>query len=150
MRSFFLLLFIFTQSVLFENLIILKVKTDEKDDSSLPYYKRMHSSSTGFSLKPWHSRENTYLQIYPDSSNKDKQCDENINLKIKLKSKQKIQDNIYFQIQSRSDVIYAGSYNINSNQKTISIGKNDIAFGKYSAAKRTRRDSISKLLIILL
>ena len=75
----------------------------------------MTSSSTGFSLKQWYSHSNTYLQIYTPEKREPAECNKNMDVVIKLKSNKTLQGNLYYQIQSRSAVLYSGSYNLDTH-----------------------------------
>ncbi len=94
----------------------------------------MYESSTGFSLKPWYSHENAYLQIYRnyESGNTDSDivdCLSQTNFNIMVKLPQNIEQatgSLFYQIQSRSKVVLSGHYDINQNKNVLNVPNNDV------------------------
>ena len=70
-----------------------------------------------FSIYPWYSTKNTYIQLIKEKNVKEFKCDEEIKIKIRIVSPQNLSNqNLYFQLQSRSDVVTAGHYRFNANE----------------------------------
>jgi hypothetical protein len=99
--------------------LYISVEVDEDIQNS-----RLVSSSTGFSLQPWSSKVDTFLQIYAPEELESVNCDDSLNLDIKLKTPEAPKGNLYFQVQSQSVVLFAGSLNLETNEKSASIDKN--------------------------
>ena len=107
-----------TQSCKSQDMLYIRVNVDEDITNN-----RLYSSSTDFSLEPWSSNVDTFLQIYApklESVN----CDDSLNLDIKLKTLDAPKGNLYFQVQSQSGILFAGSFNLETNEKSANIDEN--------------------------
>lgn len=84
-----------------------------------------------FYMKPWTNEKNSNLQIFKLSGKDLFECDEKISANIFIRSAVDFEDNIYYQIQARSAILAAGSFNVKSEtsntdgNKQISINFNN-------------------------
>lgn len=101
----------------------LYIRVHVADDVQPQHYNGpLFSSSTGFSLQAWNSKLENYLQIYrQDNLKKSVDCGEYVNFDVKIKSNEAAIGNLYFQIQSKSAVLYSGSYNLDTNEKILNM-----------------------------
>ena len=66
---------------------------------------------------------------------------------IKIKSKEKLNGKVHFQVQSRSSVLYSGSYNLETHELTANINENILSINSRSIRKERKikaSDAISK------
>ena len=100
-------------------MLYIRVNVDEDIENT-----RLYSSSTDFSLEPWSSNVDTFLQIYAPKELESVNCDDSLNLDIKLKTLDAPKGNLYFQVQSQSGILFAGSFNLETNEKSANIDEN--------------------------
>ena len=117
--------------------LYISVEVDEDIQNS-----RLVSSSTGFSLQPWSSKVDTFLQIYAPEELESVNCDDSLNLDIKLKTLEAPKGNLFFQVQSQSAVLYAGSFNLETNEKSASIDKNIFETQNVKINKKEKRQAV--------
>jgi hypothetical protein len=117
--------------------LYISVEVDEDIQNS-----RLFSSSTGFSLQSWSSKIDTFLQIYAPEELESVNCDDSLNLDIKLKTLEAPKGNLYFQVQSQSAVLYAGSFNLETNEKSASIDKNIFETQNVKINKKEKRQAV--------
>ena len=95
-----------------------------------------------FEIQPWQSGSNSYIQMYsPD--NLDINCGDEVKSKIMLRSPKKINDKIYFEVQSKTGVVSSGHYNIKT-EETILTSKDDQTNIKFSKLE-FKQEPISSL-----
>jgi hypothetical protein len=75
------------------------------------------------------------LQIYPPQELESALCEKIVDFRIKLRSQNPVEGKMHFQIQSRSSVVYSGSYHFETGKVDLNIGENKglvmIMQGKY-------------------
>jgi hypothetical protein len=76
-----------------------------------------------FELHPWQSASNSYIQIY-SPENLEINCGDEVKSKIIIRSPKKINDKIYFEVQSKTGVVSSGHYDIKT-EETILNSKDD-------------------------
>jgi hypothetical protein len=124
--------------------LYIRVNVDENIQKT-----RLFSSSTGFSLQPWFSKTNSYLQIYTPEKLEPIECGNKIELDIKLKSKNLASGKINFQIQSRSSVLYSGSYDLETRESLANIDESILKTDSITVNKFETRKSQSKKILLL-
>jgi hypothetical protein len=103
---------------------------------------RLVSSSTWFSLQPWSSKVDTFLQIYAPEELESVNCGGSLILDIKLKTLDAPKGNLYFQVQSQSAVLFAGSFNLETDEKSANIDKNIFETENVKINKKEKRQAL--------
>ena len=89
---------------------------DFQVDSSVPHYKQLHNPQVIQYIKPWISKRNSYIQVFPAGNNKLK-CGNASQIQIKLRTSVQLSEaeKIHFQFQSRSSFLNTGSFGVSSD-----------------------------------
>ena len=64
------------------------------------------------------------MQIYAPEELEYVNCDDSLNLDIKLKTIDAPKGNLYFQVQSQYGALFSGSFNLETNEKIANIDEN--------------------------
>ena len=123
--------------------LYIRVNVDENIQKT-----RLSSSSTAFSLQPWYSKSSTYLHIYTPGDLKPVECGDKIDLDIKLKSiTSAASGKIHFQIQSRSSILYSGSYDLQTSENVASIDSSILTTDNVNVKKIEKRETSSNIIL---
>jgi len=78
---------------------------------------RLNNALREFSIYPWLSAKNSYIQLNDNLNSDQIKCGDQMNLKVKISSAIDLSDkNVYFHLQSRSGVVNSGYYSFFSDQ----------------------------------
>ena len=116
--------------------LYIRVEIEEKIENT-----RLVSSSTGFSLQSWSSKIDSFLQIYSPEDLEPANCGDSLDFDIKLKTSEAPKGNLYFQVQSQSTVLYSGSFNLETNEKSANIDKSIFDSKNVKINKKDKQES---------
>lgn len=82
-----------------------------------------------FPITPWYTEKNSYLKLYKPKE-KELKCGLRYSLEmiIKTPGSEFVPNTIYFQLQSRSNFTFIGSYDIQNEKLSVQNGQNKIFF----------------------
>ena len=101
-----------------ENIKFTAKQDTDKYDSDIPHYRQLYYPQAIKYLEPWVSKHNSYIQLYEEKKTLNEyECNDQVNIKMKLRTKKVLsnQDKIFFNFQSRSNIVASGYYVFGAN-----------------------------------
>ena len=79
----------------------------------IPHYRQLYYPQAIKYLEPWVSKHNSYIQLYEEKKTLNEyECNDQVNIKMKIRTKTILSnlDKIFFDFQSRSNIVASGYY----------------------------------------